>query len=166
MKKVRKIVSEILKEIFDNPELSKDLKVHDNGEDFLFSFSTKQFDYCVKLKKFIGNEFADLGLTKNEDINKIIKSIDKVYYLNWGVCSSDGNPIDDIMTKDGEKIYVFNSVFAIIKMFIEKNSPDAFFYTALGKRESIYNSIFTKMNIDYNKFDGLDNVFLIKKELS
>lgn len=162
---IRKIIKQIISELFDKPQLPVDLKKHDRGVDFLYSFSTNDYDYCIPFKKTEASNFKEIALTKNEKINEIIKKSDSVYFTNWGVCDSEGNPYDDILINNKEEIYVFNSVFAIIKKFIEEHNPDIIFYEAIGSRKNIYKRVFEKFNLDYEHIEGISNSFLIKKNI-
>jgi hypothetical protein len=162
---IRRVIKKIILELFDNPELPLDLKIHDKGENFLYSFSTDEYDYCILFKKIEGDSFHEVALTKNENANEIIKKSNSIYFVNWGVCDSEGNPYDDMLTKNKEEIYVFNSIFAIVKKFISENNPEVIFYEAIGFRKSIYKRVFEKLNLDYEYIEGVSNKFLIKKNI-
>jgi len=131
----------------------------------VYKFKTSSHNYCVKFKKYSGKEFKPIGLTDDVKLNKIITNNNDMYYLNWGTCDKNDNPIDDINTGSGEEVYVFNSVFAIIEDFIKEESPGIIFYKALEKRKSIYDKMFNKINIGYIIKHAVMNTFLIKKEL-
>ena len=52
-------IKEIIVELFDNPQLPLDLKKHDRGVDFRYSFSTDYYDYCIPFKKIEANSLQD-----------------------------------------------------------------------------------------------------------
>jgi hypothetical protein len=162
---IRKVIKEIIVELFDNPQLPLDLKKHDRGVDFLYSFSTDDYDYCIPFKKIEANSLQDIALTNNKDINEVIKKSNSIYFVNWGVCDLEGNPYDDMLTNNKEEIYVFNSIFAIFKKFIEDYKPDIIFYEAMGSIKNIYKGVFEKFKLEYKHFEGIQNSFLIKKNI-
>jgi len=171
MKKIKKIIREILNEIFDNLEIPKNLLFKKTENSFTYSFLTKNNNYCVlfdvpksKLEKTPANKL--LALTKKDEINDVIISNNNIFFLSWGTCDENNTPIDNIKTNYKEELFVFNSVFAIIKKFLEEHNPDIIFYQAIDKRKLIYDKMFNKMNMNnYLKIEGIMNTFLIKKEL-
>jgi len=162
---IRKIIKKIILELFDEPKLPLDLKQHNRGADFIYSFSTIDYDYCIPFKKTNASNFKEIALTNNEDMNGVIKKSNSVYFVHWGVCDPEGNPYDDMLTNNKEEVYVFNSVFAIIKKFIEDYNPDIIFYEAMGSRKNIYKGVFEKFKLDYKHLEGTQNSFLIKKSI-
>ena len=166
MKRLRNIIKEVINEILDTPEVPKDIEIVNGSNSFYYKFKTQAKEYCVSFKKY--DKFnKELGLTKDERVNNIIINSNSVFYLSWGLFDEKNQsmPIDDVKTGAREEVYVFNSVFGIIKEFLEKNNPDAIFYDAIEKRKGIYDKMFNKMNLNYIKLHGVKNTFLIKKDL-
>jgi len=165
MKNIKKIIKEALNEIFDNPEVPKDINLISGENYVVYTFKTEKSEYSVSFKKV--NNFLPIGLTKDEKINNIITNSNSVYYLSWGLFDSSNaqNPIDDVETAAGEEIYVFNAIFGIILEFIKQNNPDIVFYKAIQARKRIYDKMFGKINLNYILSQGTMNTFLIKKDL-
>jgi hypothetical protein len=164
MRNIRKLIREMLSEIFDNPTLPGNLEVAEFPDKTFYKFK-KSHDYCVA---FIKNtsQFQPIGLTNDEKSNNAINNSKEVFYSSWGICDGNDLPSDDVETGAKEEIYVFNSVFAIIQKFLQDKNPDVIFYKAIKKRKEIYNKIFNKlMSNNYYQQGGVMNTFLIKKEL-
>jgi hypothetical protein len=170
-KTLKNIIKKIINEVFDNLKLPKDLELTKGEGMFIYKFKTNKSNYCVLFKVY--NTFSKdtssqlAALTKDEEINDILIKNNDALFLSWGTCNNDSFDIsDNVNTNLNEEIYVFNSVFAIVKNFIKEKSPNIIFYQAIKKRRLIYDKMHDKMNIsNYEKIHGILNTFLIKKEL-
>lgn len=159
---LRKIIREILEEVFDNPTFPKDTEILTSSDYIVYKFKTSKRNYAVSFTK--KEKILEIVMPKDEKAKEVIRNSKSIYLLSWGLFdkSRPSEPFDEIDTKAGEEIYVFDSVFAIILDFLKKHDPEIIFYWAIDKRERIYKQMVNKLMKNYKIIPGQPNTYLIK----
>lgn len=166
IRKVRRLIREILEEVFDKPTMPKDIEILTGGNYVVYKFKTEKNEYAVSFTK--KGKILDIMMPKDDEKAKdIIKNSESIYFLSWGLFdeSRPSEPFDEIDTKAGEEIYVFDSVFAIVLEFVKQYDPEIIIYWALKKRKRIYSQVIDKIGLNYKLISSYPNIYLIKKEI-
>ena len=169
MNTIKKIIKNILLEIFDNLDIPKEFKIIKNENDIIYKFIHKDIDYGIEFKIVKNKNINDI-MIPDEKIKKIIFNTKNKYHIAFGVLINDTQVSDNMQTNKYEAIEVINNVNAIINDFINKNNVKVITYYATKKRDSIYKYIYDK-HLKNNFFfytakeTPFYDRFLIKKEL-
>ena len=139
MNNIRLEIRNIIKEVFD---IDKDLSY--SCEDFANSrvckFKSNDIDYSIIFRRF---ENIPSLYINDVEIKKYAESLKDKYFFDFGILKN--NKLNtDITTNLKDHYNVINTVFKIIKDFIENKNIKVIAYFAEEKRKKIYDYIFKK----------------------
>jgi hypothetical protein len=168
MKRIRRIIKEIISEIFDVIELPDNYEIiNPDTNTIIYKFIYDDIIYGVKFGKIINIEGM---IIQDEKIKDIISNSDRKYYISFGVMNSSGQISDGMNTNKHDAIKIISFVSAIIKEFIKNKDADIISYFSDNDRNSVYKYIYNKfLKNDFLYYTAKEKKyydrFLIKKDL-
>lgn len=168
MKKyIRKLIKEVIVELFDSNDIPDELELIENSENKkTYKFTYNKIDYGISFYKVLN---INGMIINDEKIKNILSKSKNIFYINFGTVKN-GQISDDVLTNENEPIKILSFIKNIFLNFIKENEVDAITYFAKNNRDNIYKYIYNKfLKNDFYYYTAKEKEFydrvFIKKEL-